>query len=582
MAAQFDLVVRNGTVIDGTGGEPRKADVAVQDGRIAAVGRIAGSGREEIDAGGMAVTPGFVDIHTHYDGQVTWDDRFSPSSGHGVTTVLMGNCGVGFAPCRPQDRDTLIKVMEGVEDIPELVMRAGVPWNWQSFPEYLNALAQRRCDIDFATQVPHAPLRVFVMGRRGVDREPATAADMAAMASMVEEGLEAGALGFSTSRSLFHRTPDGALTPTITAAEEELAAIARGMGRAAKGVIQLLDDFQDTAADGATEFAMLRRLVELSGRPLSFTLLDISLYPGRWETLLREVERANRDGLAIRGQVAARPVAVLYGLELSYHPFSTCPSYSEITDLPLPQKLARLRDPDLRARLLTEEPVYSNPQMLAFMRNVGNMFVLGDPPDYTPAADRRLDARAAALGISPLELAYDLLASGDGRTILFHPGANYTDCSDANMARMLRHEHTVMALGDGGAHYGLICDASYTTHALTYWTRDRKGERWPLSWAVQQLTDVPARTIGLGDRGRLAAGYKADMNVIDLDRLAVAAPHPVHNLPGGGRRLEQKAEGYSATIVGGEVTYRDGAFTGSLPGRLVRGARVGPYQKKAS
>jgi N-acyl-D-amino-acid deacylase len=582
MAAQFDLVVRNGTVIDGTGGEPREADVAVQDGRIAAVGRIAGAGREEIDARGMAVTPGFVDIHTHYDGQVTWDDRFSPSSGHGVTTVLMGNCGVGFAPCRPQDRDTLIKVMEGVEDIPELVMRAGVPWNWQSFPEYLDALAQRRCDIDFATQLPHAPLRVFVMGRRGVDREPATAADMAAMASMVEEGLEAGALGFSTSRSLFHRTPDGALTPTITAAEEELAAIARGMGRAGKGVIQLLDDFQDTTADGATEFAMLRRLVELSGRPLSFTLLDISLYPGRWETLLREVEHANRDGLAIRGQVAARPVAVLYGLELSFHPFSTCPSYREVADLPLPQKLARLRDPALRARLLGEEPVYSNPQMLAFMRNVSNMFVLGDPPDYTPAADRRLDARAAVLGLSPLELAYDLLVTGDGRTILFHPGANYTDCSDANMARMLRHEHTVMALGDGGAHYGLICDASYTTHALTYWTRDRKGERWPLSWAVQQLTDVPARAIGLGDRGRLAAGYKADMNVIDLDRLAVAAPHPVHNLPGGGRRLEQKAEGYRATIVGGEVTYRDGTFIGSLPGRLVRGARLGPHQKKAS
>ena len=576
MAAHFDLVVRNGTVIDGTGGEPREADVAVQEGRIAAIGRIAGAGREEIDARGMAVTPGFVDIHTHYDGQVTWDDRFTPSSGHGVTTVLMGNCGVGFAPCRPQDRDTLIKVMEGVEDIPELVMRAGVPWNWQSFPEYLDALAQRRCDIDFATQVPHAPLRVFVMGRRGVDREPATAADMAAMASLVEEGLEAGALGFTTSRSLFHRTPDGTLTPTITAAEEELAAIARGMGRIGKGVIQLLDDFQDTTADRATEFAMLRRLVALSGRPLSFTLLDISLYPGRWEALLREVERANRDGLPIRGQVAARPVAVLYGLELSFHPFSTCPSYREVADLPLPQKLARLRDPALRARLLGEEPVYSNPQMLAFMRSVGNMFVLGDPPDYTPAADRRLDARAAALGISPLELAYDLLVAGDGRTILFHPGANYTDCSDANMACMLRHEHTVMALGDGGAHYGLICDASYTTHALTYWTRDRKGERWPLAWAVQQLTDVPARTIGLGDRGRLATGYKADMNVIDLDRLAVAAPHPVHNLPGGGRRLEQKAEGYRATIVGGEVTYRDGAFTGALPGRLLRGARLGP------
>jgi len=576
MAAQYDLVVRNGTVIDGTGAEPREADVAVQDGRIAAVGRVERAGRQEIDAKGLAVTPGFVDIHTHYDGQVTWDDRFSPSSGHGVTTVLMGNCGVGFAPCRPQDRDTLMKVMEGVEDIPELVMREGVPWNWQSFPDYLEALSNRHCDIDFATQVPHAPLRVFVMGKRGVDREPANASDMAEMAALVEEGLDAGALGFSTSRSLFHRTPDGALTPTITAGEEELAAIARGMRRVGKGVIQLLDDFADTTAEGATEFAMLRRLVELSGRPLSFTLLDISLYPGRWQTLLKEIERAHRDGLPIRGQVAARPVAVLYGLELSFHPFSTCPSYREVEDLPLDAKLARLRDPAMKAKLLAEQPTYRNPQMLAFMRSAANMFVLGDPPDYTPPAERRLDARAARLGITPLELAYDLLVSGDGRTILFHPGANYTDGSDANMASMLRHEHTVMALGDGGAHYGLICDASYTTHALTYWTRDRKGEHWPLPWAIRQLTDVPARAVGLGDRGRLAPGFKADLNVIDLDRLKVSAPRPVRSLPGGGRRLEQKAEGYRATIVNGEVTYRDGNFSGARPGRLVRGARPGP------
>jgi N-acyl-D-aspartate/D-glutamate deacylase len=416
---------------------------------------------------------------------------------------------------------------------------------------------------------------VFVMGRRGVDRERATAADMAEMASLVQQGLEAGALGFSTSRSLFHRTSEGALTPTITAAEEELAAIARGMARAGRGVIQLLDDFEDTGAEGATggatEFAMLRRLVELSGRPLSFTLLDISIYPGRWQTLLNEVERAQRDGLMIRGQVAARPVAILYGLELSFHPFSTCPSYREVERLALPEKLSRLRDPALRARLLKEEPVYHNPNMLAFMRNVANMFVLGDPPDYTPPAAERLDARATALGLTPLELAYDLLTSGDGRTILFHPGANYTDCSDANMARMLKHPNTVMALGDGGAHYGLICDASYPTHALTYWTRDRKGERWPLGWAVQQLSDVPARAVGLLDRGRLAAGARADINVIDLDRLSVAAPHPVHNLPGGGRRLEQKARGYRATVVAGQVTYRDGAFTGALPGRLVRG-----------
>jgi len=486
----------------------------------------------------------------------------------------MGNCGVGFAPCRPQDHDTLIKVMEGVEDIPEIVMREGVPWNWQTFPEYLDALAKRRCDIDFATQVPHAPLRVFVMGQRGVDREPATAQDMQAMSALVEEGLNAGALGFSTSRSLFHRTSEGVLTPTITAAEEELTAIARGLRRAGKGVIQLLDDFGDTTAEGSTEFGMLRRLVEASGRPLSFTLLDISIYPDRWQTLLREVERANRDGLPIRGQVAARPVALLYGLELSFNPFSTCPAYREVEGLPLPHKLVRLRDPVLKARLLGEEPSYRNPQMLAFMRSVANMFVLGDPPDYTPPADQRLDARAAKLGITPLELAYDLLVSGDGRTILFHPGANYTDCSDANMASMLRHPDTVIALGDGGAHYGLICDASYTTHALTYWMRDRRGgERLPLAWTVQQLTDAPARAVGLGDRGRLVPGYKADLNVIDLDRLKVDAPHPVHNLPGGGRRLEQRAEGYRATVAGGQITYRDGAFTGALPGRLVRGAR---------
>jgi N-acyl-D-aspartate/D-glutamate deacylase len=574
--AQFDLVIRKGTVLDGSGGEPRDADVAIQDGRIAAVGAVSGSGREEIDAKGLTVTPGFVDVHTHYDGQATWDDRFSPSSGHGVTTVLMGNCGVGFAPCRPQDRQTLIKVMEGVEDIPEIVMQEGVPWNWQSFPEYLDALAARHCDIDFAAQVPHAPLRVFVMGQRGVDREPATAQDMATMAALVQEGLEAGALGFSTSRSLFHRTTDGVLTPTITAAEEELTAIARGMRRAGKGVIQLLDDFADATEQGSTEFGMLRRLVEASGRPLSFTLLDISIYPDRWRTLLREVERANRDGLPIKGQVAGRPVALLYGLELSFNPFSTCPSYAAVANLPLEQKLVKLRDPALRAKLLVEPSTYRNPQMLAFMRSVENMYVLGDPPNYTPPAESRLDKRAAKLGVTPLELAYDLLVSGDGRTILFHPGANYTDSSDANMASMLHHDFTVMALGDGGAHYGMICDASYTTHALTYWTRDRAGERWSLPYAVQQLTDVPARLIGLSDRGRLAPGYKADVNVIDLDALKVAAPHPVHNLPGGGRRLEQKADGYRATIVSGAITYRDGQSTGALPGRLVRGSKLPP------
>ena len=574
MAAQFDLVVRNGTVLDGTGGPAREADVAVQDGRIAAVGRVAGAGREEIDAKGLAVTPGFVDIHTHYDGQATWDQRFVPSSGHGVTTVVMGNCGVGFAPCRPQDRDTLIKVMEGVEDIPELVMREGVPWNWQSFPDYLDALAQRRCDIDFATQVPHAPLRVFVMGRRGVDREPATTADMAAMAALVEEGLAGGcarlhhlALAVPSharrrAHAHHHRRRGGA-------GGDRPRHAPRGQGRdpASRRLpgchARRLDRVRHAAPPGrdlgaaallhpARHLALSRPLEDASARrspaPTAMGCRSRARWRrGRWRSSTAWNCRSIRSRPA---RAIARSSACRWQASSSGCAIRRCGRGCS-----------------------KEEPVYSNPNMLAFMRNVANMFVLGDPPNYTPPAAERLDARAAALGITPLELAYDLLVSGDGRTILFHPGANYTDCSDANMASMLRHENTVMALGDGGAHYGLICDASYPTHALTYWTRDRKGERWPLAWTVHQLTDVPARTVGLGDRGRLAAGYKADINLIDLEGLRVAAPHPVHNLPGGGRRLEQKAEGYRATIVSGEVTYRDGAFTGALPGRLVRGAR---------
>lgn len=574
MAARFDLVVRGGTVLDGTGGPALSGDIAILDGKIAAIGRFDGAGREEIDARGRLVTPGFVDIHTHYDGQITWEDTFAPSSTHGVTTVLMGNCGVGFAPCRPADRDMLVKVMEGVEDIPEIVMTEGIPWNWETFPQYLDALAKRHADIDFATQVPHAPVRVYVMGERGARREPSTARDMAEMARIVREGIEAGALGFTTSRTLFHRLVSGELIPTSTAAEDELRAIARAMGAAGKGVIQLIDDFADCDDDGASEFAMLRRIVEASGRPLSFTLLDITSLGSRWRTLLREVERAVSDGLPMRGQVAGRPASILYGLDLSYHPFSTCPSYATVAALPLDRKVAALRDPDLRARLLTEDPVYANPRLLTFMRDVGAMFELGDPPDYTPPRDRRLDARAAALGIAPLELAYDLLVSGDGRTILYQPAANFADCSDAAMAEMLRHPQTVVALGDGGAHYGMICDASYPTHALTYWARDRAGEKFELPWLVRRLARDPALAVGLGDRGALLPGLKGDLNVIDFDRLACAAPAPVYDLPGGARRLRQPARGYDATVVSGVITYRDGVQQGPRPGRLVRGARA--------
>ena len=526
MAAQFDLVVRNGTVLDGTGGEPREADVAVQDGRIAAVGAVAGAGREEIDAKGLAVTPGFVDIHTHYDGQATWDAALhavvGPRRDHGADGQLRRRLRA-LPAAGPRH---LIKVMEGVEDIPEIVHAAkACRGTGRASPNISTRWPQRRCDIDFATQVPHAPLRVFVMGQRGVDREPATAQDMAAMAALVEEGLEAGALGFSTSRSLFHRTPDGVLTPTITAAEEELTAIARGMRRAGKGVIQLLDDFADATDEGSTEFAMLRRLVEASGRPLSFTLLDISIYPGRWKTLLREVERANRDGLPIRGQVAGRPVGAAVRARTVVQ---------SVLDLPElcrgrrsaagaeAREAARSGDAGEAAGRGADLPQSADARLHAQRRqHVSCWAIRRTTRRRRPAAGC---AGGDALGVTPLELAYDLLVSGDGRTILFHPGANYTDCSDANMASMLHHDYTVMALGDGGAHYGMICDASYTTHALTYWTRDRPGERWSLPWAVQQLTDVPARTVGLRrsrpagarlqgrpqrDRSRQAAGRRA-------------------------------------------------------------------------
>jgi N-acyl-D-aspartate/D-glutamate deacylase len=573
MAAEHDLVIRGGTVADGTGAPLREADLAISDGIITEVGQVTGSGREEIDARGLLVTPGFVDIHTHYDGQATWDSRLAPSSWHGVTTAVMGNCGVGFAPCRPEDHDVLVRLMEGVEDIPGVVLTEGLAWNWETFPEFLDALEARPHDIDFATQVPHGALRVYVMGQRGADREPALEDEIATMGRLAREAVEAGALGFSTSRTLNHRTSDGQPTPTLTAAEEELLGIARALGESGKGVLQFVSDFKN----GPEEMAMLERLVETSGRPMSVSIAQAEKAPDAWKRLIGWLEEARAAGLPMRGQVAGRPVGLMLGLDATLNPFVGHPAWREIADLPMAEKVARMRDPAFRETLLSQEPATDNPFMKAVLQNFDKMFVLGDPPDYEQPPENALGARARDRGIDPQALAYDLMLEDEGRAMLYFPFLNYADDSLEPSLAMMRSESTVLGLGDGGAHLGTICDASFTTHMLTHWTRDRtRGERIPVETVVKWHTRDTAEAVGLLDRGLLVAGYKADVNVIDYENLKLHPPRMAHDLPAGGRRLMQNADGYRVAVVSGQITYRDGAPTEALPGRLVRGARSAP------
>jgi N-acyl-D-aspartate/D-glutamate deacylase len=571
MKYEYDVVIKGGTVVDGSGGEPFFADVAIKGDRIVAVGEISGHGAQEISAAGRLVTPGFVDIHTHYDGQITWESTLGPSSRHGVTTVVMGNCGVGFAPCKPENRALLITVMEGVEDIPEVVMAAGLPWNWESFPEYLDMLSQRHADIDFAAQIPHAPIRVHVMGQRGADREPPTDADLAEMTRLVAEAIRSGAVGVSTSRSIGHRTAAGEPAPTTTSEERELAALAQGLREAGSGVFQLISAAHEGLKDPLEELAMLRRLTEISGRPLSFTLLNTNHVPEVYLTVLEQLSLATAAGVPIRAQVFPRPVGVLFGLELSFHPFKFNPSYKAIEHLPLAERVMAMRAPDLRARILAEQPEHTNPIFLYFANQAEQLFPLGDPPNYEPLPEDKLSARAQRMGISARELSYDLLLEQDGHATLLLPAANYVDGSLEPVRTMLEHPDTLVGLGDGGAHYGMICDGSYTTSLIAYWTRDRtRGPRLPLPWAIRALTRLTAQAVGLNDRGLIAPGMKADINVIDYDRLQLHAPRVVSDLPAGGRRLTQDADGYDATIMSGVITYRNGAPTGAKPGRLVR------------
>ncbi|NML92253.1 amidohydrolase family protein [Novosphingobium sp. TW-4] len=571
---QYDLVIRGGLVVDGTGTTPFHADVAVRDGRIAKVGTIEGRGAEEIDATGKIVTPGFVDVHTHYDGQVTWENHVAPSSGHGVTTVLMGNCGVGFAPCRPHEREMLVKLMEGVEDIPEVVMTQGLPWNWETFPEYLDALDERQLDIDVATQLPHSALRVFVMGERALRQEAPTAEDLEKMRALVAEAITKGAFGVTTSRNMMHRTKAGELAPSLYSEVDELCALMDGLNDADAGVFQLIPA---PASDAEEEFALLRKVAEHGRRPLSFTLLDVPNQPGAgWRSQLRALEQARADGLEIRGQVAPRPVGMFYGLDLSLHPFSAHPSYRAIAHLPLAERVERMRDPEFRAQLLVEAGEDTNPVTLALIDAFRATHEWdGDRPDYEPVRDNRIEQRAKAAGQSWQEYAYDLLLRNEGRQMFYLPAANYTEGNLKAVREMLGHPDTLMALADGGAHYGLICDGSFPTYFLQRWARDAApDERIAIEDAIAELTARPAAAVRMADRGRIAEGLKADLNVIDLDALDLHLPYIAYDLPAGGKRMRQEADGYVATIVSGTVIARNGKPTGALPGRLVRRGRV--------
>ncbi|WP_068186826.1 amidohydrolase family protein [Mycobacterium sp. UM_CSW] len=572
-----DLVIRNGTIVDGLGGAPYPGDVAVSDGVIAAVGTVSGKGDREIDAAGLLVTPGFIDLHTHYDGQAIWSDRMTPSSAHGVTTALMGNCGVGFAPCRTDDHEVLVDLMAGVEDIPGVVMVDGLPWTWQTFPEFLDALEAGRRDIDVAALLPHSPLRVYVMGQRGVDREVATAEDLAQMRKLAAEAVSVGALGFASSRVAFHKSESGKLIPSYEAAQDEIEAIARGVHDAGGGLIQFVPDLISQDSEPA-----LRAVFEVAaevGLPVTFTLAIGNAGEPYFLNALTMVEKANANGGDVTAQTFPRPIGLLVGLELSGNPFVLYPSYREIANLPLAERVAEMRKPEVRMRILNDKPSGEGHPLMYAVQDWEYIYPLGEPPNYEPDPSESIEARARARGVSPLEEAYDRLLDDDGRAMLLVALANFRDKSLDTVAELLGRDDVVLGLGDGGAHYGMICDASFPTYLLTHWVRDRASGRLSVAEAVRQLTSVPARVAGLADRGRIAVGYKADLNVIDHSALALHRPVIAHDLPGGGRRLDQTAAGYVVTIVSGVVISENGVPTSARPGRLIRGRQPAPVAR---
>jgi len=570
-----DLVIRGGTVIDGSGGPARRADVAIDGERISAVGTDVGPGRRELDARGLLVTPGWVDIHTHYDGQVTWDPYLTPSGWNGVTTVVMGNCGVGFAPVRPGQQDFLIQLMEGVEDIPGTALAEGIRWEWESFPEYLDALERMPRAVDVAAQIPHGAVRAYVMGERGAKNEKATPAEIEEMAALVREGLRAGAVGFSTSRTILHRAKDGELVPGTTAEDEEVLGIGRALGEVGHGVFEVASDL----APEGEELRWMRKLAKETGLPVTFACLQSPTDPEQWRRLLRTCEEDAADGGHLTPQVAQRPAGLLLGFESTAHPFLFHAPWRELALLPAKERLAKLADPAVRAAFLADRPDLSKlpGPALMVMAAFHMMFPLGDPPDYEPGPERSVAAIAAREGRTPQEVAYDCMCERGGRGLLYLPLLGYAGGSLEAIREMMLHPQAVFGLSDGGAHCGLICDASMPTFLLTHWARDRRrGERIAVEQVVAAQTRRTASFYGMHDRGLLAPGMKADVNVIDFERLHIHAPEMVYDLPADGRRLIQKVDGYRYTIQTGAVTYEDGETTGALPGRLVRGPQAAP------
>ena len=566
-----DLVIRGGLVYDGTGADPIVADVAVNAGLVVEIGQVVAHGREEIDARNLMVTPGWVDVHTHYDGQITWDPRVAPSSSLGATTVVTGNCGVGFAPARPHHHETLIRLMEGVEDIPGAALHEGLSWNWESFPEFMDAVDRLPHDIDVAVQVPHGALRVYVMGERGAKREAATQEEAQVMRALTRHAIEAGALGFSTTRTLIHRTADGDLTPTIGAARDEMVAIAQGLADAGHGVVQWVSDFRDIDQ----EFQLMLDLIRISGRPLSFSMVQQDQEPDQWKELTRRLDAAVAAGIPIKAQVAGRPVGLMLGLQSSAHPFISRPAFREIADLPLTEKVDVMRNPEFRARLIAQVSEVDHPLINSLVGAYDKIFELGDPPNYEPDPKHSFGAKASAQGCNPEELIYDALLADGGRALLYFPMLNYIDGNLDDVRSMLTNPNTISGLSDGGAHVGVICDVSLPTFMLTHWCRDRvRGAKLDVAQVIRWQTKDTAEAVGLADRGVLSPGHLADINVIDFDRLSLRPPYMAYDLPTGARRLMQEAEGYVATIKTGQIIYRNGQATGAFPGKLVRGRKV--------
>jgi N-acyl-D-aspartate/D-glutamate deacylase len=580
----LDLVIRGGTIFDGTGADRFTGDVGVQDGRIVEVGEVSGTGVREINADGALVTPGFIDIHTHYDGQVSWDPILKPSVNHGVTTAVMGNCGVGFAPCRPADRDTLIKLMEGVEDIPGTALHEGITWDWESFGEYLTALEKIKRTIDIGLQVPHNAIRLYVMGARGARREAATEEDIVAMQKLVVEALKQGGLGFTTANTVNHRDADGNPTYARLVAAEELYRIGDAMRDAKLGVLQLFNDFwRETAHSFPTLIEWARR----SERPLCFTLEEDPRWPqGFWQQTLKEVDEANKNGIIIRPQVAPRGIGAIMGMAGSLQPFMVRQSYLDIAHLPMAEQVSLMRDPAMKAKILADKPLQLSklkPSVAEradeFFYDVESMtkgmWIMGEKLDYEQTADKSVYAMAQSARRNPVEFVYDLMLEDEGQTLFFTPAVNYTDGNMDAVRDMLVSPHAMMALSDSGAHVGYICDGSFPTYLMSFWTRDRtRGPKISLEQAVRLQTTASARHIGLNDRAEIKVGMRADINVIDYDNLGFSKPYMVNDLPAGGSRMLQDASGYLATFVNGVQTIDRDRITGNKPGKVVRGPQT--------